>query len=205
MTTFAAKASITLSMERFASWTTVQKRQGPNILPPMLPKFTWRSSGKEVGDVDLPKISLFIRIKPGFLVGYSMKLKKSDVALVCKEALKQGIIERFDKTSSRIRPSSKLKYYEKINMSGRENWYKTHFYFIESKIIFIVFTLIITDRNWSYNTVKSYQCHLTTLFGGLLQNTCPRAKQFNYFFLFFTALTSHHWLNGKNVVSWRTC
>ena len=31
-----------------------------------------------------------------------------------KEALKQAIIERFDKTSSRIRPSSKLKYYEKI-------------------------------------------------------------------------------------------
>ena len=41
------------------------------------------------------------------------------MALVWKEALKQAIIERFDKTSSRIRPSSKLKYYEKINMSGR--------------------------------------------------------------------------------------
>ena len=55
MMTFAAKASITLSMERFASWTTAQKRQGPKILPPMTLKFTWRSSGKEVGDADLPK------------------------------------------------------------------------------------------------------------------------------------------------------
>ena len=26
--------------------------------------------------------------------------------------------------------------------------------------------------------------------------TCPRATQF-HFSLFFTALTSHHWLNGK--------
>ena len=42
----AAKASITWSMEKFASWTTVQKRQSPNILPTIILKFTWRSSGR---------------------------------------------------------------------------------------------------------------------------------------------------------------
>ena len=63
-------------------------------------------------------VSLFSRTKLGFLVGYSMKavsfssgssiISEKNVALFWKEALKQGIIERFDKTSSRIRPSSKL-------------------------------------------------------------------------------------------------
>ena len=49
----------------------------------------------------------FLPARPSFL-------KKCDVALFWKEAPKEGIIERFDKTSSRIRPSSKLKYYKKL-------------------------------------------------------------------------------------------
>ena len=57
------------------------------------------------------------KFRKKFLVGYFTKavpffpagplfLKKCDVALVWKEAIKQGIFERFDKTSTR--PSSKL-------------------------------------------------------------------------------------------------
>jgi len=56
-----------------------------------------------------------------FYSGSSIISEKMCCGVGLKEALKQAIIERFDKTSSRIRPSSKLKYDEKINMSGREN------------------------------------------------------------------------------------
>ena len=40
------QSTITWSMEKFASWTTVQKRRSPNILPTIILKFIWRRSGR---------------------------------------------------------------------------------------------------------------------------------------------------------------
>ena len=47
--TFAAKASITWPMEKFASWTTVQKRQGPKILPTIIPAKVYMNKFRKRG------------------------------------------------------------------------------------------------------------------------------------------------------------
>ena len=104
------------SMEKFASWTTVQKRQSPNILPTIILNLHEEVQEEVPGWILHVGNTIFFR-----LVHYLWK--KCDVALVWKKALKQGIIERFDKTSTQVRPSSKLNVVWKT--SRRENRYKT--------------------------------------------------------------------------------
>ena len=91
-------------------------------------KFRKRSRRRRFG---INLVSLFSRIKPGFQVGYCMKVVVMVTfhfrLLVWKERHRLW----------------------KIIISRRENSHKTYFYFRESKILLIVLTLILRHRNWS--------------------------------------------------------